>query len=284
MTGPVDSHGRFTWYELMTTDVAAAAAFYGEVIGWGARDASAPGTPYTLMMVGERAVGGLMELPADARKAGATPRWAGYVGVADVDAAARRVAHLGGIVHVPPIDVADVSRIAIVADPQMAMFGLITWRDAEQEPAAAASAVGCAGWHELLAAEAKTAFAFYAELLGWQTAGIGVDPGGAYQQFSVAGQTIGGIFTKPAMVPVPFWLYYFNVNDIDAAAARTTAAGGEILEGPLEVMGGVRVLRCVDPQGAMFALAGPRGKSTAGFFARTAARGPSDAGGRRWSW
>lgn len=284
MTGPVNSHGRFSWYELMTTDMAPAAAFYGKVMGWDARDASAPDTPYRLMMAGERAVGGLIGLPAEARKAGATPRWAGYVDVDDVDAAAERVARLGGRVHVPPIDVADVSRIAIVADPQMAMFGLITWLAADHAPAATANALGSAGWHELLAADARTAFGFYAELFGWQSAEIGVDRGGAYQQFSAAGQTIGGIFTKPAMVPVPFWLYYFNVADIDAAAARAKAAGGEILEGPVDVMGGVRVLRCVDPQGAMFAVVGPRGKNAAGFFEGSTARGPSDPTGRRWSW
>jgi hypothetical protein len=49
-------------------------------------------------------------------------------------------------------------------------------------------------------------------------------------------------------------------------------------------MGGAWVVRCVDPQGAMFALIGQRDKSTAGYFQRSAARGPSDAGGRRWSW
>jgi predicted enzyme related to lactoylglutathione lyase len=280
VTDSVSSHGRFAWYELMTSDVAAAAAFYAEVMGWVARDASAPGTPYTLMTVGERAVGGLLSLPEDARRAGATPRWVGYVGVDDVDAAVDRVAHLGGMVHVPPTDIPDISRIAIVADPQMAMFGLIAWHGADRAGDAAAGAIECAGWHELLAADATAAFAFYAELLGWQKAQTSVDPGGTYQLMATGGQTIGGMFTKPAMVPVPFWLYYFGVGDIDAAAARARAAGGEILEGPLEVIGGAWAVRCIDPQGAMFALIGQRGKSAAGYFART----PSDVRGRRWSW
>jgi len=284
VTGSVGSYGRFVWYELMTTDVAAAAAFYTEVVGWGARDASTPDTTYTLMTVGDRAVGGVMGLPEDARKAGATPRWVGYVGVGDVDAAADRTARLGGIVHVPPMDIADISRIAIVADPQMAMFGLITMREADPERAAAAGAPGCVGWHELLAADANAALAFYAELLGWQKAETGFDPGGMYQLFSVGGQMIGGMFTKPAMVAMPFWLYYFGVGDIDAAAERTRAAGGEIIEGPLDVMGGAWVVRCIDPQGAMFALIGSRGKNSAGYFERTASRSQSDARGRRWSW
>ena len=42
------SHGRFVWYELMTTDMAAAKAFYAKVVGWGTEDASMPGMAYTL--------------------------------------------------------------------------------------------------------------------------------------------------------------------------------------------------------------------------------------------
>src|SRR5262249_24924529 len=154
VTGSVGSHGRFAWYELMTTDVAAAAAFYTEVMGWGASDASAPGTTYTLMMAGDRAIGGRVGLAWEARRGGRAPRWVGYVSVDDVDGATDRTARLGGIVHVLPADIADVSRIAVVADPQMAMFGLITWLDAEHERAALSGAPGSAGWHELLAADA----------------------------------------------------------------------------------------------------------------------------------
>ena len=280
MTGPVSSRGRFAWYELMTTDVAAAASFYTKVMGWDARDASAPGAPYTLVGAGDRALGGLMRLPPEARGAGATPRWVGYVAVDDVAAAAARVAHLGGFVHVPPMDVADVSRIAIVADPQMAMFGLITWLGDDPTHADLATEPGCAGWHELLAADATAAFAFYADLLGWRKAESGVDKGGTYQLFAAGEQTSGGMFSKPAMVPVPFWLYYFNVADVDAAAKRAKAAGGEILEGPLDVIGGAWVVRCMDPQGAMFALIGKRAKNAAGYFAG----GPSATRDRRWSW
>ena len=284
VSSQVSSRGRFAWYELMTTDVAAATAFYTEVMRWDARDASAPGSPYTLLGLGDRALGGLTILPHDAREAGATPRWVGYVGVDDVAATAAMVAHLGGVVHVPPMEVADVSHVAIVADPQMAMFGLITWLGDDPTHADAADAPVAAGWHELLAADATTAFAFYGALLGWGKAETGVDRGGTYQLFSTGGQTIGGMFTKPPMVPVPFWLYYFSVGDVDAAAARATAAGGEILEGPLDVIGGAGVVRCMDPQGAMFALVGQRAKKPVGYFAPKGSRTPSAARDRRrWS-
>ena len=90
-TDLVNSHGRFVWYELMTTDMEAAKAFYADVVGWGTQDASMPGMAYTLFTAGGASVSGLMDLPEDARKLGLRPSWIGYVGVNDVDAAADRI-------------------------------------------------------------------------------------------------------------------------------------------------------------------------------------------------
>ena len=55
-------HGRFVWYELLTTDMEAAAAFYTDVVGWGRRDDSMPGRAYNVFTVGEAPVSGLMML------------------------------------------------------------------------------------------------------------------------------------------------------------------------------------------------------------------------------
>ena len=114
---------------------------------------------------------------------------------------------------------------------------------------------GRVGWHELLADDWEKALAFYGELFDWRKANADAGPMGTYQLFSIGGQTIGGMFTKPPIVPVPFWLYYFNVPDIDAAAEHVKAGGGQIIEGPAAVPGSW-ILRCTDPQGAMFALMG----------------------------
>src|SRR5688572_5673340 len=61
----VVSHGHFVWYELVTTDVAAAIAFYTRVMGWGAWDASTPGRPYILFGDGKSAISALTPLPDD---------------------------------------------------------------------------------------------------------------------------------------------------------------------------------------------------------------------------
>ena len=93
-----------------------------------------------------------------------------------------------------------------------------------------------------------------------------------YQLFSTGGQTIGGMFAKPPTVPVSFWLYYFNADDVDAAVERGKVSGGQILEGPMEVAGSSRVARCADPQGAMFALTGIRRDKAIGYFARSTSK------------
>jgi predicted enzyme related to lactoylglutathione lyase len=265
-----NSHGRFLWYELATTDTTAAKAFYTEVVGWGAREAM-PGMSYFLFTAGELPVSGLTDLPTEAT--GMAPHWIGYVGVDDVDAATDSTRRLGGAVHIPPTDVPRVSRFSVVADPQMATFALFKWQNPRQDPELATT--GAVGWHELFAADWEKAFAFYRELFGWQKAGAEVDPMGTYQLFSAAGQMIGGMFTKPAIVPVPFWLFYFNTSDVDAAAERVRAAGGQVLEGPVEMAGGRRVVRCTDPQGAMFALTGTQSNKQIGYFEPATLRDPS---------
>jgi uncharacterized protein len=255
----VDQPGHFAWYELLTTDVAAAGAFYGEVVGWGMKDASTAELAYATFTAGNAPVGGLMELPEEGRRLGATPRWVGYVAVEDIDATAAQIGRFGGAVLVPPTD-SNIGRISVVADPQKATFALV------KEPAYGPpnpdklDEPGRVGWHELLAVDQKTSFDFYEKLFGWQRARAETDSADLYQLFAAGGQTIGGMLTKLPSVSQPFWLYYFNVDDIGAATKRVNAGGGRILQGPIELPDGCWIARCADPQGALFALQGARGQ------------------------
>jgi predicted enzyme related to lactoylglutathione lyase len=260
----VDYPGYFLWYELITTDMAAAQAFYTKVVGWGAQDASTPDLAYAFLTAGTASIAGLMDLPAEARKMGATPRWIGYVGVNDVDATAERIRRLGGTVYVPPTDT-HIGRISVVADPQTASFALVErLKPAPQQPAGMGEP-GQVGWHELIATDWEKAFGFYRELFGWQKADAEIGPADTYQSFSAGGQTIGGMVTKHPLQPVPAWLYYFNIGDVDAAVERVKAGGGAIFEGPLELPDGSSIIRCSDPQGAIFALQGKRSQDGVGW-------------------
>lgn len=251
-------HGKFVWYELMTSDAAAAETFYKDVIGWSAKDAGMPGMAYTLCSAGETPVAGMMALPESARTAGWRPGWMGHVGVADVDASAAQVKQMGGSVHREPTDIPGVGRFSVVADSQGAVISLFKGAGeppAEQKP----DTQGHAGWRELLALDREAAFAFYSKLFGWTKAeAVDMGPMGVYQIFAHNGAAIGGMMTKPEPVPAPFWLYYFNVEEINAAIERVKAAGGQIINGPHQVPGGSWILQGLDPQGAMFALVAPK--------------------------
>jgi predicted enzyme related to lactoylglutathione lyase len=250
------NEGRFVWYELMTSDPKAAEKFYSDVVGWKARDAGMPAMTYTLMSAGAADIAGVMAIPDEAKKMGARPGWIGYVGVADVDKAAERLQKAGGNVHRAPDDIPGVGRFAVVADPGGAAFAL--FKGSSPPPTGsgpAAGAIGTVGWHELMAADWQTAWTFYSQLFGWDKGeAMDMGPAGKYQLFNIGEEMIGGMMTKPAEVPQPFWAYYFTVEALDAAQKRAEKGGGKVVMGPMEVPGGSWVLAGIDPQGAHFAL------------------------------
>ncbi len=248
--------GSFVWYEYMASDAKAAADFYARVVGWSAKDAGMADFPYTLFSTGPNVVAGLMALPDEARKMGARPGWLGYVGVPDVDAYAAKIAAAGGKVYRPAADIPTVGRFAVVGDPHGAAFVVFKGLPAEDpRPSMASDAPGNVGWRELRAGDLESAFAFYSGLFGWKkTQAMDMGPMGTYQVFEIAGGQGGGMVTKTAETPAPFWLYYFNVDAIDAAAERVKSAGGQGVNGPHQVPGGGWVLQALDPQGARFAL------------------------------
>ncbi len=248
-------NSQFVWCELMTTDLAGATEFYRSVIGWKLADAGMA-WPYVIASAGDTPVGGLMDLPQAARESGGRPAWIGYVGVTNVDESAGRLRDAGGAIHKAPDDIPGVGRFAVVADPQGAAFTLFTPGAGSPSPPPAGSTPGRVGWHELWAGDREAAMAFYSSLFGWtKSDAIDMGPMGIYQLFKTdGGEAVGGMMTKMPSMPHPFWLYYFNVEAIDAAVERAKAGGGQVMSGPMEVPGGQWVAQCQDPQGAMFAM------------------------------
>jgi predicted enzyme related to lactoylglutathione lyase len=246
--------GRPLWYELMTTDMEAAAAFYRAVVGWTTAPFDGSPQPYTMFLRnGEAAVGGVMPTPDGLT---APPFWAMYVGVPKLEDAAAHIKRLGGSECSPVIDVPTVGRMQMMQDPQGAAFYIYEPASAEQPPEAAAE-IGAASWHELMTTDAPAAMTFYQQIFGWQ-ASESMDMGelGQYQMFNRPHGMIGGMMNKPpemAEVP-PNWQIYFRVPDINAAVERIKAHGGQILNGPMEVPGGDWIVNGMDPQGAAFAL------------------------------
>ena len=102
--------GRFTWYELMTTDPTSALAFYADLVGWTSEAFGPPGSGYTMVVGSQGPLGGVMALPESAAAMGAPPHWLGSVIVKDADDTVAKVRKLGGAVHVEPHDMPTVGR------------------------------------------------------------------------------------------------------------------------------------------------------------------------------
>lgn len=208
---------------------------------------------YTIIHAGETPIGGILGTPPQA--AGMPPNWSGYVAVDDVNGYAGRVKQAGGAMVYGPEDIPGVGRFAVVSDPGGAVFVLFRGSGGMPPVTPAPHSPGQVGWHELFAADGEKAWEFYSSLFGWKKLdAMDMGPMGKYQLFATEEAMDGGMMTKPPQIPHPFWLFYFNVDAVDAAAERVKANGGKILMGPAEVPGGTWILQCSDPQGAVFAL------------------------------
>jgi predicted enzyme related to lactoylglutathione lyase len=246
--------GRPLWYELMTTDMKQAEAFYRNVVGWKTAPFDGAQQPYTMFnRGGDVSVGGVMATPPEVK---APPFWAMYIGVPKLEDAAADIKRRGGTAHTEVIEIPNIGRMQMMMDPQGAAFYIYEPARDEQRPEAAPE-IGEASWHELITTDAPAAMKFYQQVFGWQPSDtMDMGPAGKYQMFNRPHGMIGGIMPRPpemANVP-PNWLIYFRVSDVDAAADRIKAAGGKILSGPMEVPGGSKVVTVADPQGAVFGL------------------------------
>ena len=246
--------GRPIWYELMTTDTAAAETFYKTVVGWTAAPfGDAPG-PYTIFKrSGDVGVAGLMAPPPGMNM---PPFWAMYIGVPKLEDGVAHIKRLGGSELSPVIDIPNTGKMQMMKDPQGAAFYIMQPASTEERPEGDPE-VGAGSWHELMTTDSAAAMEFYSAVFGWQPSET-MDMGemGKYRMFNRPHGMIGGMMNKPkemAQVP-PNWGIYFRVAGLDAAIERIKANGGKILNGPMEVPGGDRVVTAMDPQGAAFSL------------------------------
>lgn len=115
--------GSFGWVELQTKDAEAAKTFYTKLFGWDAKTDKG-GMPYTeWLLPGGSPFAGMRQM--DEGSGDAPPCWIGYVMVEDCDATFQSASKLGASAIVGPMDIENVGRFAVIADPQGAAFAFI---------------------------------------------------------------------------------------------------------------------------------------------------------------
>lgn len=251
---PEHTPGSFVWTDLATTDTSSGSAFYQGVFGWGASPSTDPEMPYTVFQLGGRDVGGIGPLAPDQAAQGVPPHWLVYVAAADAGAACVRAAGLGAAVLAGPFDVKDLVRMAVLRDPQGAVFAL--WQPGTHHGFAARGEVGSPCWFELMTPDSAAARAFYCGLFGWGTKESTI-PGVEYHEWQNGGESIGGLMpmTGPGWSGVPpQWVLYVSVADCDTTVARVKELGGSVRVPPFDAPGVGRMSVVGDPQGATFSV------------------------------
>jgi uncharacterized protein len=254
--------GTFSWPELATNDQDSAVAFYRGLFGWDVDDQPiGPDERYSIFKLRGLEVGAAYTMRAEEKQMGLPPHWNAYVTVANVDQSAERVKTLGGKVIVPPFDVFDMGRMAILQDPTGAVFQI--WQANKSIGARLLGEPGSLVWTELTTSDPAAAEKFYVGMFGWKPKHSGPESSIPYTEFTVDGANYPsiGMMAKPPHMPpdMPsFWLPYFLVPDVDAAAEKAKSLGGQIHFGPHDIPGTGRFAVVADPQGAAFSVYTPK--------------------------
>jgi predicted enzyme related to lactoylglutathione lyase len=224
---------RFCRFDLRTTDADGARAFYARVLG---HDQS------TIWPLHEQAL---------AR--GARPHWLGQIGVEDVERAAAAFMERGAVPLGPTRPTSDGGQVAVLRDPGGAVVAVST-----PPPKPASDSVR---FHVLNTNDAALAVKNYSELFGWaMSESVDLGAQGVFQSFAWGpGEANAGAISDVASRPGvhPHWLFFFNVEKLDASITAARTAGGRLLE-PIVLPNGDRICVCDDPQGAAFGLREPR--------------------------
>lgn len=114
------------WVELACRDTQEAKKFYPHIFGWGTRDSNMDGMDYTEWQVGAQDIGGMMAMTEEWGDIPA--HWMLYFTVENCDDKAAQVEPLGGKVCVPPTDIPNVGRFAVINDPDGGFFSIIELR------------------------------------------------------------------------------------------------------------------------------------------------------------
>jgi len=122
---------------------------------------------------------------------------------------------------------------------------------------------GIPSWVDVSTPDLDGAKAFYSALFGWEIAEAPPEAGG-YSIAYLAERRVAGVGPQMNPQAPPAWMQYVNVTDADAAAAKVTAAGGQVFVPPMDVLDAGRMAVFADPAGAVFGIWEPKEHKGAG--------------------
>lgn len=242
--------GSFVWFEHLSSDIAAAQAFYESLFGWqtetdGAADGG--GDHHAIRNHGA-VIGGYAMATA-----GAPNQWMSYLGVDDVDASYKAALAAGAQSLVAPLDIGATGRSATLTDPTGGVLSICKGEAAETT-IDTETPLGGWFWNELTTQHDAAALAFYEKVFGFDHDTMPTPNGGNYHVLKQGGAMRAGIAQASDASMPTMWLQYVKVADCDASAAKAVQLGASVVVPPSEIPGIGRVAMFIDPQGAALAV------------------------------
>jgi predicted enzyme related to lactoylglutathione lyase len=244
--------GRFVWHELHTGDRAQAIGFYKTFLAWQIKEiAMGECEPYGHCSVGGHEVAGITNSMAPAN---VPPHWLPYIAVPDVDAYAANAKALGGNVMMPPMEIPDTGRFAVLVDPQGAAFAIFKDASGKNLAEPTEPPLGTFCWEELMSSDPAAAATFYAALFGYTIEEWDMGPMGTYRILKRGDRQTGGILKLPPNVAKSSWLAYLHVARVDEATRNAVELGAQVRMQPTDIPKIGRFSVIADPTGAIVAL------------------------------
>jgi predicted enzyme related to lactoylglutathione lyase len=260
------------WIDTSQPDPEAVLDFYSGLFGWVFEDAMPPDSESRYFIARIRG-GDVAAVRSQPEGAPPMATWNTYIWVQGADETASKVTDAGGKVMVEPFDVMDAGRMAVLADPEGAVF--CVWEAKRHKGARIVNEHGALNFNGLNTRDAASAKRFYGAVFGWQTLtlpggfetwtlpGYGDylerDNPGLRQRVAEMGGTPGFEDVVASIQPISedqgdvpaHWSVTFGVNDAEAVASKAQELGGKVLVPPFDAPW-ARIAGIADPGGAAF--------------------------------
>lgn len=231
--------GHVVWHDLITPNLAQSQTFYGSVFGW---QFQAVNDSYTLASLDGKLIAGIAELD---NKQNAS-HWLSLISSKDIAAVSEKTIKAGGKVLVSSTEIKGRGTIAVLEDPQGAVFSLINTVNGDPETHQTDNSWV---WQEVWSDNPEQSKAFYQSLGNYSAQSKPLNNGN-YSYLALNGTPAIGFVKKPDAEIGNTWVNYIKVADVDATLLKVTAAGGIVLMAPNDKVrsGSVAIIR--DPAGA----------------------------------